>query len=88
MKDLWSAWKLDIAAVGSQISDKSVSPVALTEMMLDRIARIDPLVLSYVRVLTDDASRSAEVAERSWPGHTGLKSDGSSIPMNDASAIL
>jgi aspartyl-tRNA(Asn)/glutamyl-tRNA(Gln) amidotransferase subunit A len=68
MKDLWSAWKLDIAAVGSRISDKSVSPVALTEMMLDRIARIDPLVLSYVRVLTDDALRSAEVAEREIAG--------------------
>jgi aspartyl-tRNA(Asn)/glutamyl-tRNA(Gln) amidotransferase subunit A len=64
MKDLSSAWKLDIAAVSSRISDRSVSPVALTEMMLGRIGRIDPLVLSYVTVLRDDALRSAEVAEK------------------------
>jgi aspartyl-tRNA(Asn)/glutamyl-tRNA(Gln) amidotransferase subunit A len=64
MKDLESAWKLDIAAVASLIADRSVSPVALTEMMLARIARIDPQVLSYVRVLNDDALRAAEVAEQ------------------------
>ena len=64
MKDLGSAWKLDIASVSSRIADKSVSPVALTQMMLDRIARVDPLVLSYVAVLTDEALRSAEIAEK------------------------
>ncbi len=68
MKDLLSTWKLDIAAVGSRISDRSVSPVALTEMMLDRIGRIDPLVFSYVRVLADGALRSAEVAEKEIAG--------------------
>ena len=31
MSDLSNAWKLDIAAAGSRISDKSLSPVALTE---------------------------------------------------------
>jgi len=68
MKDLQSAWKLDIAAVGSQISDRSVSPVALAEMMLSRIGRIDPQLLSYVTVLKDDALKSAEIAEKEIAG--------------------
>jgi aspartyl-tRNA(Asn)/glutamyl-tRNA(Gln) amidotransferase subunit A len=68
MKDLSSAWKSDIAAVGSQIHEKSISPVALTEAMLDRIGRIDPKVLSYVTVLRDDALKSAAVAEKEIAG--------------------
>jgi aspartyl-tRNA(Asn)/glutamyl-tRNA(Gln) amidotransferase subunit A len=68
MTDLQSAWKLDIAAVGSRISDKSVSPVALTEMMLGRIGRIDSRVLSYVTVLKDEALKSAEIAEKEIAG--------------------
>jgi aspartyl-tRNA(Asn)/glutamyl-tRNA(Gln) amidotransferase subunit A len=68
MKDLKDAWKLDIAAVGSHVSDKSVSPVALTQLMLGRIGRIDPQVLSYVTVMRDEALKSAEIAEREIVG--------------------
>ena len=64
MKDVSDCWKLDIAAVAHDISTRSLSPVALTEMMLDRIARIDPKLLSYVTVLKDDAIRSARQAEK------------------------
>ena len=68
MKDLSSAWKMDIATIGARIADKTVSPVALTEMMLNRISRIDPQLRSYVTVLRDDALKSAELAEREIAG--------------------
>lgn len=64
MQDLASAWTMDIAGVGSGIREKSISPVALTEMMLARIARIDPQLLSYVTVLETDALKAATEAER------------------------
>jgi aspartyl-tRNA(Asn)/glutamyl-tRNA(Gln) amidotransferase subunit A len=64
MTDLASAWKLDIAGAARQISEKSLSPVALTEMMLDRIARIDPKLRSYITVLKEDALKSAAVAQK------------------------
>ena len=68
MSDLSNAWKLDIAAAGSRISDKSLSPVALTEMMLDRIGKIDSKLLSYVTVLKNDALKSAANAEKEIAG--------------------
>ena len=68
MNDLSNAWKLDIAAAGSRISDKSLSPVALTEMMLDRIGKIDLKLLSYVTVLKNDALKSAANAEKEIAG--------------------
>jgi aspartyl-tRNA(Asn)/glutamyl-tRNA(Gln) amidotransferase subunit A len=64
MKDLQNAWKLDIAAIASRILDGSFSPVGLTEMMLSRIDRIDPQLLSYVTVLKDAALKSAENAAK------------------------
>jgi aspartyl-tRNA(Asn)/glutamyl-tRNA(Gln) amidotransferase subunit A len=64
VRDLSSAWKQDIAAIGARISDKSVSPVALTEMMLNRISSVDPKLRSYVTVLKDDALKSAAAAEK------------------------
>ena len=64
MKDVSGCWKLDIATLAHDISTRSLSPVALAEMMLDRIARIDPKLLSYVTVLKDDAISSASQAEK------------------------
>jgi aspartyl-tRNA(Asn)/glutamyl-tRNA(Gln) amidotransferase subunit A len=64
MKDLSDCWKLDIAAIARDISAQSVSVVSLTEMMLDRIERIDPKLMSYVTVLRDDAINSARQAEK------------------------
>jgi aspartyl-tRNA(Asn)/glutamyl-tRNA(Gln) amidotransferase subunit A len=64
MTDVSDCWKLDIAAVARGISTKSLSAVALTEMMLDRVGRIDRNLLSYVTVLREDAIRSARQAEK------------------------
>jgi aspartyl-tRNA(Asn)/glutamyl-tRNA(Gln) amidotransferase subunit A len=64
MADLSDCWKLDIAAIARQISAKSLNPIALTEMMLDRIERIDPKVSAYVTVLRDQAISSARQASR------------------------
>jgi aspartyl-tRNA(Asn)/glutamyl-tRNA(Gln) amidotransferase subunit A len=64
MTDLLTAWKLDIAGAARQISERSLSPVALTEMMLDRIAIIDPKLLSYVTVLKESALQSAAAAQK------------------------
>src|SRR6516225_7356651 len=64
MKEVSRCWKLDIAAVAHHISTRSLSPVALTEMMLDRIAKIDSNLLAYVTVLKDDAISSARQAEK------------------------
>ena len=63
MTDLSTAWKLDIAGAAQAISERSLSPVALTEMMLDRIATIDPKLLSYVTVTKEDALKSAAIAQ-------------------------
>src|SRR5258708_22039215 len=64
MSDSSTAWKLDIAGAARQIAEKALSPVTLSEMMLDRIDKIDPKMLSYVTVLKDDALKSAEVAQK------------------------
>jgi aspartyl-tRNA(Asn)/glutamyl-tRNA(Gln) amidotransferase subunit A len=63
MEKISDCWKLDIAAVAERISSRSLSPVALTEMMLDRVARIDPKLSSYVTVLADDAIHSARQSQ-------------------------
>jgi aspartyl-tRNA(Asn)/glutamyl-tRNA(Gln) amidotransferase subunit A len=68
MKDLSDCWKRDIAAVARDISARSLSAVGLTEMMLDRIGRIDPKLMAYVTVLPDDAIRSARQAEKEIAG--------------------
>jgi hypothetical protein len=41
MTDLLNAWKLDISGAAHQIYQRSISPVVLTELMLDRIATIE-----------------------------------------------
>ena len=64
MTQLSGAWKLDIAQAGAVISDNSFSSTALTEMMLARIAAIDPKLKSYVTVLHDDALQAAAAADK------------------------
>ena len=64
MDDLTNFWKLDIANAARAISTKALSPVALTQMMLDRIGKIDPYLLSYVTVLRNEALASAAHAEK------------------------
>jgi amidase len=58
--DLWSA---DFTELGDDLEAGRVSPVELTELMLDRIARYDGALHSYAVVDADGARLSAAVAE-------------------------
>ena len=50
--------------IGRRIASREVSPVDLTERMLDRIGRIDPALKSYATVMSEDAREAARAAER------------------------
>ena len=50
--------------IGRRIASREVSPVDLTEHMLDRIGRIDPALKSYATVMSEDARETARAAER------------------------
>ncbi|MHB8647530.1 MAG: amidase [Thermomicrobiales bacterium] len=50
--------------VAAAIAAGAVSPVALTELMLERIARYDPALNAYQLVLADGARQAARDAER------------------------
>ena len=56
--------QLSGAEAGRAIADGSLSPVALTEAYLDRIAALDGELHSYVLVLRDEALEAARGAER------------------------
>jgi Asp-tRNA(Asn)/Glu-tRNA(Gln) amidotransferase A subunit family amidase len=64
MSELSTAWKLSIAEAAARISDNSFSSSALTQMMLDRIAAIDPELRAYVTVLKNDALEAAAAADK------------------------
>lgn len=69
MKDLWSQ---PIEKLAPAIRAGKVSPVALTEACLDRIAQTDDRLLSFIHVSTTalDAARAAEreIAAGHWRG--------------------
>jgi len=50
--------------LGQRIAARELSPVEVTQFMLDRIARIDPHYKSYATVMSEQALRDARVAER------------------------
>ena len=52
-----------VVAAAAAIRNKTLSPVELTETVLDRIKRIDPLIESYVDVYPEGALAQARVAE-------------------------
>jgi aspartyl-tRNA(Asn)/glutamyl-tRNA(Gln) amidotransferase subunit A len=54
---------LDIAGVATAISSKSLSPIDLTERMLERISLVDPYLKSYVELLPEQARRAAREAD-------------------------
>jgi aspartyl-tRNA(Asn)/glutamyl-tRNA(Gln) amidotransferase subunit A len=54
---------LTIAAAARLIETRELSPVELIEGRLDRIARLDGRLHSFIRVLADDARREARSAE-------------------------
>jgi aspartyl-tRNA(Asn)/glutamyl-tRNA(Gln) amidotransferase subunit A len=56
--------QLSAAAAGRAIAAGTLSPVALTEAYLDRIAALDGELHSYVLVLRDEALAAAHEAER------------------------
>jgi amidase len=55
---------LTLVDIGRRIASREVSPVALTERMLDRIRRIDPGLKSYATVMNEGAREAARAAER------------------------
>src|SRR5918993_5245350 len=54
---------LTIARVAPEIKSRKISPVELTRLFLDRIARLDPVLNAYVTVTADNALAQAEKAE-------------------------
>ncbi|MBM4254453.1 MAG: amidase [Deltaproteobacteria bacterium] len=52
-----------IAEVSAKVERKEVSPVELTELMLSRIAQLDPQLHSYYTVFTDEVRAAARQAE-------------------------
>src|SRR5215469_18279697 len=54
---------LTIAEAARLIETRELSPVELIESRLDRIARLDGRLHSFIRVLADDARREARAAE-------------------------
>jgi aspartyl-tRNA(Asn)/glutamyl-tRNA(Gln) amidotransferase subunit A len=55
--------QLSAAEAGRVIADKTLSPVALTEAYLDRIAALDNQLHSYVLVMKDEALAAAHTAD-------------------------
>jgi amidase len=55
---------LSLQEVSHRIAARAVSPVALTQYMLARIARTDPILKSYATLMTDTALADARVAEQ------------------------
>src|SRR5438094_1845220 len=54
---------LSIAEAGERIRSRAITPVALTNAYLDRIAAIDPQLNAYITVTADVAQRQAHEAE-------------------------
>jgi aspartyl-tRNA(Asn)/glutamyl-tRNA(Gln) amidotransferase subunit A len=54
---------LDIAGTAKAIRSKSLSSIELTELMLARIALIDPQLRAYVEVLSESALEAAKAAD-------------------------
>lgn len=55
---------LSLTEVADLIATRRVSPIALTQMMLDRIHALDGRLHSYARVMADSALAAAAQAER------------------------
>ncbi|HEV8389113.1 MAG TPA: amidase [Dongiaceae bacterium] len=53
-----------IAALGAAYRDRSLSPVAMVRLSLERIARLDPSLNSFITILEVESLAEAETAER------------------------
>ena len=59
----WKLEDLTIAEISPQIESKKISPVELTTLYLDRIARLDPVLNAYVTITKEEALTEAQRAE-------------------------
>jgi len=55
---------LSLEAVARMIQSRALSPVDLTRAMLDRIAKVDPVLKAYATVMPDQAMADARAAAR------------------------
>ena len=55
---------LGLTELATKLRSREVSPVAVTETMLTRIAALDPTLRSYVGLMVDSAKAEARTAER------------------------
>ena len=55
---------LDLTELSAELRTRALSPLAVTETMLARIAELDPILLSYVTLMADTAREEAHAAER------------------------
>lgn len=57
-----------LSTISDLICRREVSPVAVTEAVIDRIHRLDPQLNAFITVTADTALQSAEAAEREIAG--------------------
>ncbi len=55
---------LSLGAISHLIKHRKISPVAVAEATLDRIARVDPAINAFITVTAEQALASARTAER------------------------
>src|ERR1043165_536731 len=55
---------LGLGAMARRIASRDISPVDLTQQMLARIARVDPILKSYATLMADQAIADARSAEK------------------------
>jgi amidase len=55
---------MSLREVARHIAAREISPVDLTQQMLERIAALDPVLKSYATLMADQALRDAAAAER------------------------
>jgi len=55
---------LGLEAMARRIASREISPVVLTQQMLARIARVDPVLKSYATLMADQAIADARAAEQ------------------------
>src|SRR5215469_15181798 len=59
---------LSLEAVARKIQSRAISPVDVTKYMLDRIAKVDPVLKAYATVMADQAMVDARNAARELTG--------------------
>src|SRR5690348_9537676 len=55
---------LGLEEMAHRIASREISPVALTQQMLARIAQVDPVLKSYATIMSEQALADARAAEK------------------------